>query len=230
MAGGERVTTRKRPGGLWSTAPAYVSAGRMVTTLTSQTAPSTLHTTAWAATTATCQSRPSLPRSVNARSAQGRAHPESARGLAHHATPARCGALSRSGSGSKAKALSTDSLRLQPRCANLFSRTTPGRMKPSTFLSLYDKLEKLVQRLPDSLQQPILREITPIKTLFLLQRPPRLVLLGPAGAGKAELLLGLLARRWPGPARKISATARGRPLAGKAAAPCKCSMPGVLPR
>ena len=64
-------------------------------------------------------------------------------------------------------------------------------MKPSTFLSLYDKLEKLVQRLPDSLQQPILREITPIKTLFLLQRPPRLVLLGPAGAGKAELLLGL---------------------------------------
>ncbi len=64
-------------------------------------------------------------------------------------------------------------------------------MKPSTFLSLYDKLEKLVQRLPDSLQQPILREITPIKTLFLLQRAPRLVLLGPAGAGKVELLRAL---------------------------------------
>ena len=64
-------------------------------------------------------------------------------------------------------------------------------MKTSTFLSLYDKLEKLVQRLPDSLQQPILREITPIKTLFLLQRPPRLVLLGPGGAGKTELLHAL---------------------------------------
>jgi len=64
-------------------------------------------------------------------------------------------------------------------------------MKPSTFLSLYEKLEKLVQRLPDSLQQPILREITPIKTLFLLQRAPRLVLLGPAGAGKVELLQAL---------------------------------------
>ena len=64
-------------------------------------------------------------------------------------------------------------------------------MKPSTFLSLYDKLEKLVQRLPDSLQQPILREITPIKTLFLLQRAPRLVLLGPGGAGKTELLRAL---------------------------------------
>ncbi len=64
-------------------------------------------------------------------------------------------------------------------------------MKPSTFLSLYDKLEKLVQRLPESLRGPILREITPIKTLFLLQRAPRLVLLGPAGAGKVEVLRAL---------------------------------------
>jgi uncharacterized protein (DUF697 family) len=64
-------------------------------------------------------------------------------------------------------------------------------MTPSSFLSLYDKLEKLVRRLPEGLQGPILREITPIKTLFLLQRPPRIVLLGPGGAGKAELLSAL---------------------------------------
>src|SRR6187402_3228065 len=64
-------------------------------------------------------------------------------------------------------------------------------MKPSTFLSLYDKLEKLVERLPESLRHPILREITPIKTLFLLQRAPRIVLFGPNGAGKAELLAAL---------------------------------------
>ncbi|HEX8295982.1 MAG TPA: hypothetical protein VF593_06750 [Chthoniobacteraceae bacterium] len=61
-------------------------------------------------------------------------------------------------------------------------------MKSSTFLSLYEKLEKLVHRLPESLQGPILREITPIKTLFLLQRPPRLVLLGQSGVGKVELV------------------------------------------
>jgi uncharacterized protein (DUF697 family) len=48
-----------------------------------------------------------------------------------------------------------------------------------------------VQRLPESLRQPILREITPIKTLFLLQRAPRLVLLGPGGAGKVEVLQAL---------------------------------------
>ncbi|HEV7868229.1 MAG TPA: hypothetical protein VGO90_11140 [Chthoniobacteraceae bacterium] len=64
-------------------------------------------------------------------------------------------------------------------------------MKPTTFLSLYEKLEKLVHRLPESLQGPILREITPIKTLFLLQRPPRLVLLGQNGVGKVELVNAL---------------------------------------
>src|SRR6186997_2446801 len=67
------------------------------------------------------------------------------------------------------------------------------RMTPSSFLSIYEKLEKLVHRLPDALQQPILREITPIKTLFLLQRAPRLVLLGQSDAGKAELLNAIFA-------------------------------------
>ena len=45
-------------------------------------------------------------------------------------------------------------------------------------LNLYEKLEKLVQHLPESLQSPILREIRPLKTLFLHQRPPRLLLAG----------------------------------------------------
>jgi uncharacterized protein (DUF697 family) len=64
-------------------------------------------------------------------------------------------------------------------------------MKPSSFLGFYDKLETLVRRLPESLQQPILREITPIKTLFLLQRAPRIVLLGPGGTGKAQFINAL---------------------------------------
>src|SRR5215470_6127216 len=64
-------------------------------------------------------------------------------------------------------------------------------MKPSSFLSLYEKIESFVHRLPGPLQQPILREITPIKTLFLLQRAPRLVLLGANGAGKVELINAL---------------------------------------
>jgi len=64
-------------------------------------------------------------------------------------------------------------------------------MKPFSFLSIYEKLENLVQRLPEPLQQPILKEITPIKTLFLLQRAPRLVLLGQSGLGKVEIVNSL---------------------------------------
>ncbi|HSI11272.1 MAG TPA: hypothetical protein VK961_04480 [Chthoniobacter sp.] len=64
-------------------------------------------------------------------------------------------------------------------------------MKPSSFLPFYEKLEALVNKLPQGLQHPILREITPIKTLFLMQRPPHIVLVGPNGAGKGELLTAL---------------------------------------
>ncbi len=64
-------------------------------------------------------------------------------------------------------------------------------MKQSVFLSLYEKLESLIQRLPEGLRSPILREITPIKTLFLLQRPPRIVLLGDRAASRTALVNAL---------------------------------------
>ena len=64
-------------------------------------------------------------------------------------------------------------------------------MKQSLFLSIYEKLESLVQRLPEGLRAPILREITPIKTLFLLQRPPRIVLLGDRAASRTALVNAL---------------------------------------
>lgn len=55
-------------------------------------------------------------------------------------------------------------------------------------LDLYEKLEKLVERLPEPLRKPILHEITPVKNVFLRRRIPRLVLLGQPGKGKCELL------------------------------------------
>ena len=64
-------------------------------------------------------------------------------------------------------------------------------MKASSFLPLCEKLESLAQRLPEALRQPILGEITPIKRLFVLQRPPRLVILGERAAPKAKLLNAL---------------------------------------
>ncbi len=57
--------------------------------------------------------------------------------------------------------------------------------------AVYDKLEKLVERLPKALQSPILREVRPIKTLFLAQRPPRLLLLGDRAASRSTVVNAL---------------------------------------
>jgi hypothetical protein len=57
-----------------------------------------------------------------------------------------------------------------------------------TLLSLYDRLTQLVEKLPGGLQKPILRELVPIRELFLEQRPARILLLGAAGKSVPEFL------------------------------------------
>ena len=56
-------------------------------------------------------------------------------------------------------------------------------MNRDNLLSLYERLTKLVEKLPGGLQKPILRELVPIRELFLEQRPARIVILG--GTGKS---------------------------------------------
>jgi uncharacterized protein len=63
--------------------------------------------------------------------------------------------------------------------------------KHPRMLALYEKLEKLISKLPGALQKPILGELEPVKKLFLMQRAPRIVLLGQRGAGKAHLVNAL---------------------------------------
>jgi uncharacterized protein (DUF697 family) len=58
-------------------------------------------------------------------------------------------------------------------------------------LEIYDKVERVVSKLPEPLQKPILKEISPIKDLFLLQRAPRLVLLGEAATGRMQFINAL---------------------------------------
>jgi uncharacterized protein (DUF697 family) len=57
-----------------------------------------------------------------------------------------------------------------------------------SLLSLYDRLTKLVEKLPEGLQKPILRELVPIRELFLEQRPARILLLGATGKSVPEFL------------------------------------------
>jgi len=55
-------------------------------------------------------------------------------------------------------------------------------------LTYYDRFAKLVEKLPGGLQKPILRELTPIRELFLEQRPARIILLGSPGKSVPEFL------------------------------------------
>jgi len=60
-----------------------------------------------------------------------------------------------------------------------------------SLLSVYERLAGLIERLPGGLQKPILRELTPIRQLFLEQRPARLMLLGAAEAHPREFRASL---------------------------------------
>lgn len=61
-------------------------------------------------------------------------------------------------------------------------------MNRDSLLGLYDRFTRLVEKLPGGLQKPILRELTPIRELFLEQRPARIVLLGSPGKTAPEFL------------------------------------------
>src|SRR4051812_29874072 len=57
-------------------------------------------------------------------------------------------------------------------------------MNRPILLHVVERLEGLVGKLPATIQKPILSELTPLKQLFLQQRPPRFLLVG---SGKAPL-------------------------------------------
>jgi uncharacterized protein len=65
-------------------------------------------------------------------------------------------------------------------------------MNQQTLLSIYEKIEALVGRLPGPLQKPVLNELRPIKQIFLAQRPARIAFLGQPGANASALLSALL--------------------------------------
>ena len=55
-------------------------------------------------------------------------------------------------------------------------------MNQSLLLHIVERLEGLVGKLPDTIQRPILHELTPLKELFLQQRAPRFLFVGPVKA------------------------------------------------
>ena len=67
-------------------------------------------------------------------------------------------------------------------------------MSRPALLAAYEKMSALLDKLPGSLQEPILRELDPIKEMFLRQRAPRIALLGEAGIELPALINALAGR------------------------------------
>jgi uncharacterized protein (DUF697 family) len=65
-------------------------------------------------------------------------------------------------------------------------------MNRQTLLSIYERLEALITKLPGPLQNAITGELKPIKEIFLSQRLARIVVVGKANADASSLLSGLL--------------------------------------
>ncbi len=61
-------------------------------------------------------------------------------------------------------------------------------MNRDSLLAVYDRFTGLVEKLPGGLQKPILRELVPIRELFLEQRPSRLMIVGNGSASAQEIL------------------------------------------
>lgn len=64
-------------------------------------------------------------------------------------------------------------------------------MNQEALLGWYDKLEKLVLKLPGPLQKAILSELQPVKELFLEQRPARILLTGTSEVSRVEIVNSL---------------------------------------
>ncbi|MBV8375462.1 MAG: DUF697 domain-containing protein [Verrucomicrobia bacterium] len=65
-------------------------------------------------------------------------------------------------------------------------------MNRQTLLSIYERLEGVISKLPGPLQNAVKGELSPIKQIFLAQRLARIVLVGKPTADASALLSGLL--------------------------------------
>jgi uncharacterized protein (DUF697 family) len=70
-------------------------------------------------------------------------------------------------------------------------------MNQPALLHIVERLEGFVGKLPETIQKPILRELTPLKELFLQQRPPRFVLTGPDQSSLRQIVETLFASALP---------------------------------
>jgi uncharacterized protein len=74
-------------------------------------------------------------------------------------------------------------------------------MNQTAFLHIVERLERLVTRLPEKIRRPVLRELTPLKELFLQQRPPRFLFVGSSRVPTHQIINMLFS---PGPQEEMT--------------------------
>lgn len=76
-------------------------------------------------------------------------------------------------------------------------------MNRPSLLHIIERLEAFLGKLPATIQKPVLHELTPLKELFLQQRPPRFVLTGSNKLSVQEVVAALFASQAPTESRDI---------------------------
>ena len=76
-------------------------------------------------------------------------------------------------------------------------------MNRPSLLHIIERLEAFLGKLPATIQKPVLQELTPLKELFLQQRPPRFVLTGSNKLPVQEVVATLFAWAPPPESRDI---------------------------
>jgi uncharacterized protein len=76
-------------------------------------------------------------------------------------------------------------------------------MNRASLLHIIERLEGFLGKLPATIQKPVLHELTPLKELFLQQRPPRFVLTGSNKFSIQEVVATLFAWQSPAESRDI---------------------------
>ncbi|MEN3371105.1 MAG: GTPase [Verrucomicrobiota bacterium] len=71
-------------------------------------------------------------------------------------------------------------------------------MNRNSLLHIIERLESFLGKLPEAIQKPVLHELTPLKELFLQQRPPRFVVTGSNKLPLQEIIAALFS--WTPPA------------------------------
>ena len=66
-------------------------------------------------------------------------------------------------------------------------------MNQTTLVQIAERLETLAGKLPERIRRPLLRELTPLKELFLKQRRPRFLFVGSSKTPMQEIIHMLFA-------------------------------------